>query len=171
MSKTIAIIQARLTSTRFPRKVLEKINGKSMIGRVCAAARNARYVDKVVVAWAERYPHLAVDNVLGRFQEIIEREKPSLVVRITSDCPLLTGRVIDEAIRDYYACADGRCLYICNRDAGALDGFDVQVFSPLYLLNSDNTDREHVIKPYPKLSVDTPEDLERVRAFAAQLGI
>lgn len=160
--RVVAIIQARLTSTRFPRKVLEKVDGKSLIARVCEAAREAHLVDKVVVAWAHKFPHLQEYDVLSRYKEVASREKADIVVRLTSDCPLLTGRVIDRAIREF------KCQtapYYCNRDYGAQDGFDVQVFTADYL-NSEHTDEEHVVKHPVKLSVDTPEDLARVRAYA-----
>jgi spore coat polysaccharide biosynthesis protein SpsF len=154
----LAIIQTRLTSKRFPRKVLEKVGGKSLIARVCEAARESKYIDKVVVAWAHKFPHLDENDVLGRFQEIVTQYQPDHVVRLTADCPLLTGPLIDYAVSKYFN------LGVQYFYAGP-DGFDVQIFEPDLLWEPDLTDTEHVIKPLPKLSVDTTEDLERVRAY------
>jgi len=168
------IIQARLTSTRFPNKVLEKVNGKSLIARVCEAARGAmtKY-DKVVVAWAHKYPHLDENDVLGRFSEISLKLSPKKIVRLTADCPLLTS---DKIRRSMCGLRAAPSPYFCNRVTGTGDGFDVEIFDAVALMSDYFTDREHVIKPefkiprkdqshLPKLSVDTPEDLERVRAY------
>jgi spore coat polysaccharide biosynthesis protein SpsF len=163
--RVVCIIQARLTSTRFPRKVLEKINGKSMIARVCEAARNSQLVDKVVVAWAHKFPHLDENDVLGRFREVAVRENADVVVRLTSDCPLLSPWVIDDAIARFISISEGDGLYYSNRDR-LQDGFDVQVLHKDLLNDEEFTDKEHVVKPPLKLSVDTPEDLERVRNYA-----
>jgi spore coat polysaccharide biosynthesis protein SpsF (cytidylyltransferase family) len=161
--KVVLIIQARLSSSRFPRKVLEKVKGKSLIARVCAAARASRYADKVVVVWAHKFPHLDENNVLGRFQEVVKREDAKVVVRLTSDCPLLTGPIIDWAIEKYF---ERGLRYYYNHWDGYIDGFDVQVIDARLLFMPYWTDTEHVIHPPTKLSVDTPEDLERVRNHA-----
>jgi spore coat polysaccharide biosynthesis protein SpsF len=161
--KIVCVIQARLTSTRLPRKVLEKVKGESIISRVCRAARGSK-ADKVVVAWAHKFPHLDETDVLGRYKEIAEREKADVVVRITSDCPLLTHQIVNHAIDRYL---ELRPTVYCNRDEGYRDGFDVQVFHAGLLKCSGWTDKEHVIAQPMKLSVDTAEDLERVRAYVA----
>lgn len=162
--KILIIIQARLTSTRFPRKVLETVGGKTLIARICAAARDAR-VGKVVVVWAHKFPHLDENNVLGRYQEVTKKYNPDYVIRLTSDCPLMTPEHILQSVDRFFS---SNSSYYCNRNDGALDGFDVQIFDASLLFNPDATDREHVIKPPLKLSVDTREDLERVRAYYAQ---
>lgn len=161
--KIVCIIQARLTSTRFPKKVLEKINGKSMIALVCEAAREARFVDQVVVAWAHKFTHLDENDVLGRFREIALRTNADVIVRLTSDCPLLKGCYIDEAIGGYLYKDE---YYFNNREhRNYWDGLDVQVMSKECLFDDSMTHKEHVISPLPKMSVDTPEDLERVRRY------
>ena len=172
------IIQARLTSTRFPGKVLEKVDGKSMIARVCEAARGVpRKYGKVVVAWAHHFPHLDENDVLGRFREICLKHWPAKkIVRLTSDCPLLTSRVINLAM---YGASPASSAYYCNRVYGAPDGMDVEVFEPDALFSEYWTDKEHVIKPefkipanqpdMPKLSVDTPEDLALVRDYVERI--
>jgi len=160
----LCIIQARLGSTRFPGKVLQTVNGRTLIKRVWDAAKGS-WADKVVVAWPERYPDLDETNVLERFRRV-SREFPSkYIIRLTSDCPLLTSEIINTAINRFFE--RGRHYY-CNQDAFP-DGFDVQVFTSHMLHSSYATDREHVISPVVPphyLSVDTKEDLERVRIYA-----
>lgn len=157
--KILTIIQARLTSTRLPGKVLMKIDGESMISRVCKASRDSKLVTKTVVAWAHKFPHLNENDVLGRYREIVSREKPDLVVRLTSDCPLLQSIYIDAMIVNLRLNNEE---YVSNH----LDGYDVQVFYP-HILWSSLSHSEHVIAdfstPSTGLSVNTAEDLERVR--------
>lgn len=165
--KFLVIIQARLTSTRFPNKVLQTVNGRTLIKRVWDAALGSK-ADKVVVAWPERYPDLDENNVLERFRRISHEFPSKYIIRLTSDCPLLTGLIINDAIDRFFEV--GRHYY-CNRDIEQ-DGFDVQVFTSHLLHSSYATHREHVISPdkHPTpekyMSVDTPEDLKRVRAYA-----
>ncbi len=166
--RIVAIIQARLTSTRFPNKVMQTVGGKTLIKRLWDAA-TASMVDKVVVAWPEGFPELDENNVLGRFQQIAIRDRADVLVRLTSDCPLITSQHINEAIRAFNILG---APYYCNR-VTRQDGFDIQVFSRGVLFDDQINDREHVIKPrkwltdgLPKLSVDTKADLERVRAYA-----
>jgi len=163
---TLAIIQARLNSKRFPCKVLELIGDKTMVARVTQAAQAAKYVNDVSVAWAENFKNLDEDNVLGRFKAVVEINKPDVVVRLTSDCPLLTGEIIDEAIHEF---ENSLKPYYCNRKKYP-SGYDVQVFDAKVLSRPYWTHREHVIHPrhVPNCheedwSVNTPEDLERVR--------
>lgn len=168
MARIVAIIQARLTSTRFPNKVMQIVGGKTILRRLWDAAQDSM-VDRVIVAWPEGFPELDENDVLGRFQKIAQREHADVIVRLTSDCPLITTKHIDEAIRSYNIWG---VPYFCNRIAYQ-DGLDVQVFNRGVLFDETMTDREHVIKPQkwptdlmPKLSVDTKADLERVRKYA-----
>lgn len=164
----LCIIQARLGSTRFPGKVLQTVNGKTLIKRIWDEARQS-WASKVIVAWPERYPDLDQNNVLERFRRI-SREFPSkYIIRLTADCPLLTWEIINDSINRFHAIGKG--VYYCNRDKYQ-DGFDVQIFTSFMLHGSYATDKEHVIAPevHPTpakyLSVDTPQDLENVRKYA-----
>lgn len=155
--KYLAIIQARIGSTRFPNKVMQTVGGKTLVKRVWEAAKGCHLIDKVVVAWPERYPDLDENDVMGRFQRLVDEFKPMYVVRLTSDCPLITSAHIYLAILNF---ENNAFPYYSNHK----DGFDVQVFSPS-LMNH----KEHVIAdfttPNTGLSVNTREDLERVRAY------
>lgn len=168
MIRYLCIIQARLTSTRFPNKVMETISGQTLVKRVFMAAYRTPAIDKVIVAWPERYPDLDQNDVRERFRRI-SREFPShYIIRLTADCPLLTSAIIEEAIQKFESRG---CNYYCNRETYP-DGFDVQIFTPFRLHGHFDTNREHVINPEKYktknkfLSVDTKADLERVRKYA-----
>lgn len=163
----LCIIQARLGSTRFPGKVLQTVNGRTLVKRLWDAAKGSR-ADKVVMAWPERYPDLDQNDVRERFRRISLEFPSKYIIRLTADCPLLTSYIIDEAISYFEMNAK---LYFNNRDKYQ-DGFDVEVFPTGLLHNDYATNKEHVIRPHKHptpdkfLSVDTKEDLERVRGFA-----
>lgn len=167
MIRFLCIIQARQTSTRFPNKVMQTVNGRTLIKRIWDAAKGS-WADKVIVAWPERYPDLDENDVLERFRRVSHEFQSKYIIRLTSDCPLMTSEIINEAINRFFA-RGGH--YYCNRDIEQ-DGFDVQIFTTRVLHSYYITHKEHVIQPEKHitpekcLSVDTQADLERVREYA-----
>lgn len=103
MQKTIAIIQARMSSTRLPGKVMLPLAGSPVIWHVYNRAQKCKYVDEVIVATSidksddelvdflkannMNFYRGSLDNVLKRFMDIVYEKKPQYVVRITADCP------------------------------------------------------------------------------------
>jgi spore coat polysaccharide biosynthesis protein SpsF (cytidylyltransferase family) len=112
--RIVAIIQARMGSSRLPGKVLLPIEGRSMLQWVCRRARQAALVDQVVVATtrqacddvvADECRRLGVacfrgveDDVLDRYCRAAEAHRADLVVRITADCPLIDAELIDDVV-------------------------------------------------------------------------
>lgn len=137
-----------------------KIAGKSMIARVCQAVRDSQVADKVVVAWAHKFPQFEENDVLSRFRYLVKYYEPDIVIRITSDCPLLHPSDLIQAMTQFI---DRRTDYYSNHN----DGHDVQVFKPEILWTPGVFHREHVIHDFSTvptgLSVNTLEDLERIR--------
>lgn len=174
--KTVAIIQARLTSTRFPRKVLAKIGDKTMLQHVIDNVNRARGINKVIVATphhinfknAEEYIWIIDENdVLARYYWCAREYQADKIIRITSDCPLLKATYINYAIECF------NWFQFPYIKFALRDGFDVEIFTyhllqEVYENAKDPYDREHVT-PYmqrvTKLSVDTPEDLEKVKQW------
>lgn len=113
--RTVAVIQARLGSTRLPGKVLLDLGGRPMLERVVERTRRASIVDEVVVATTaapldDPLAELAAArgwacvrgseaDVLDRFVVAARASDADEVVRITSDCPLIDAAVIDEVVR------------------------------------------------------------------------
>lgn len=123
----VAIVQARMTSTRLPGKVLREVLGRPLLSyqleRMRRAASLGRIViatttnatDDPVVAWCEREGCAVVrgpeHDVLERYA-MAERAFPAAtVVRLTSDCPLIDPEVIDLAVRRFGECG---CDYLSN---------------------------------------------------------
>jgi spore coat polysaccharide biosynthesis protein SpsF len=113
--RTVAIIQARMGSSRLPGKVLERVEGLSVLAHTVRRAQRIEGVDRVVVATTVAPNDDAVvaecerlgvrcgrgseDDVLSRYVEVARASEAEIVVRITSDCPLLDPRVSAEVVR------------------------------------------------------------------------
>lgn len=112
--KTVAIIQARTGSSRLPGKVLADIAGRSMLERVVRRASRARNLHQVVVATTTESTdqpvvnlcqRMGVDAFRGSEGDVLDRtfraarnHGAEVVVRITSDCPLIDPQVVDLVI-------------------------------------------------------------------------
>ena len=174
MSKVVAIIQARLTSTRLPRKVLKKIGNKTMLQHVIDRVRKSKLVDTIVVASPHKIKFTNAESFIGSEKDVLDRYyccadkyKANIIVRVTSDCPLIDPEIIDYAIRYMKR---NNLEYVCF---APLDGLDVEVFTQPQLARAwefalDAYDREHVT-PYMrrenKISVDTQDDFDWVEGM------
>ena len=206
----VALIQARMRSTRLPGKVLADIAGRPMLWHVACRVCRARRVDRVVVAtsahpaddviatFCERSEIACFrgdeEDVLDRFYQAARKHGADVVVRITTDCPLIDPHVIDRVVETRAASG---CDYATNtlRDTYP-DGLDVEVFTFAALERTwreatKASEREHVT-PYIRLSgrfrlcnieneeaprargqrwtVDDPVDLEFVRGVYQALA-
>lgn len=114
----VAIIQARMGSTRLPGKVLMDIGGASMLARVVNRTRRAQLVNQVIVATttspidnliAQECYKLGVgvfrgneDDVLDRYYQAALKFNADAIVRITSDCPLIDSHLIDVVVNQIF---------------------------------------------------------------------
>jgi glutamate-1-semialdehyde 2,1-aminomutase len=172
--KTIAILQARMGSTRFPAKVMQIICGTPMIGLMLKRLANARLVDQIVLATSkapENEPlamyvrelgysvFLGSENdVLDRYYQAAKEMKADLVVRVTGDCPLIDSSLVDEVIAKFL---DSDVDYASNNTPPTFpDGLDCEVFTFKALETAWSQtiaprDREHVtpfIREYGRFS-------------------
>lgn len=115
--KIIAIIQARVSSSRLPYKVLLDIAGQPMLSRVYQRTRQAELIDDVVVATStnpaddpiqtlcetSNFPFFRGSefDVLDRYYQASRLHQAQIVVRITADCPVIDPGVIDHTIRSF----------------------------------------------------------------------
>ena len=113
----VAIIQARMGSTRLPGKVMIDIAGKPALGRVIERVAKSKYVDKIVVATTHNAndgiivdyamsqgvtPFLGrEEDVMGRVLEAGTMTGADIIVDITADCPLIDPAIIDNVIWKY----------------------------------------------------------------------
>jgi spore coat polysaccharide biosynthesis protein SpsF len=187
--KTVAIIQARMSSTRLPGKVLAPIGEQPMLAYVVNRARQAKTLDQVVVATALDETNQPIedfclatgiacyrgseDDVLDRYYQAARHFQAAVVVRLTADCPLLDPGVIDKVVGVFQA---GDYDYISNTIRPTYpDGLDTEVFSFQALERAWReaklkSEREHVtpfIHKQPErfrlFNVENTEDLSAQR--------
>jgi spore coat polysaccharide biosynthesis protein SpsF len=113
----VAIIQARMGSTRLPGKVLLDLAGEPMLVRVVARTRRAKLIDEVVVATTSQPGDEAIEqlcksrgwpycrgseaDVLERFYQAAVAHQADVIVRITSDCPMIEPRIVDRVVHEF----------------------------------------------------------------------
>lgn len=113
----LGIIQARMSSTRLPGKVMKPLLGKPALARQLERLGHLKNADKVIVATStgaeddvivDLCRQLAVDcfrgsldDVLDRYYQAAKPHEPAHVLRVTSDCPLGDWRVIDAMITQH----------------------------------------------------------------------
>jgi spore coat polysaccharide biosynthesis protein SpsF (cytidylyltransferase family) len=164
--RRVAIIQARMSSSRFPGKVLEPLMGMPLIVFMVQRVRMARLLDAVLVATsndatddvlADTLAQYGIscfrgdlNDVLDRFYQAAVQAGADHVVRLTGDCPLMDADLIDTALRGL---AERSLDYICNTSPPSFpDGLDVEAFTTSALqdawLNARlASERDHVT-PY-----------------------
>lgn len=163
LGKVVATVEARMTSSRLPGKILMPLAGKPALERLVERARRAESVQEVVictttnaqddavVAWG-REAGVAVfrgseDDVLLRVLEAARKHKAETLVELTGDCPFADPDIIDELTRLYAA---HEVDYVSNILVRTYPrGFDTQVFSTATLAEvdrrtQDKADRENV---------------------------
>jgi len=211
--KTVAIIQARMSSSRLPGKVLKEAGGRPILERMVERVQKAQRVDETLVATTTDpsddaivefcvkagIPYFRGDllDVLDRYFQAAMFSNADIVVRLTGDCPLIDPTLIDETIT---ALVEQKADFACNRLPPPLTrtypiGLDVEVCTFAALNRAwkeakEKHEREHVMpylyeqagrfkvvkvdysEDYGNLrwTVDTPQDLEFVRAVYARLS-
>lgn len=138
----LAILQARVSSSRLPEKVLKQLLGVPMLLRQVERLNKSRKIDQLLVATStepsdDPIESLCKENniacyrgglndVLDRFYQAAKLMKPEHVVRLTADCPLTDAKLIDDVIQFYL---DGGFDYASNAvQATYPDGLDMEVF-------------------------------------------
>jgi spore coat polysaccharide biosynthesis protein SpsF len=157
----LAILQARVSSTRLRGKVLEPILGRPMLLHQLDRVRRARTIDELVVATstdASDDPIVtlcesagvvcfrgSLHDVLDRFYQVARPRRPRLVVRLTGDCPLIDPGLIDRVVA--FSATDA--FDIAGIEDTHPDGLDVEVIRFEVLEHAWRhatrpSDREHV---------------------------
>ncbi|OGH64491.1 MAG: hypothetical protein A2821_03145 [Candidatus Magasanikbacteria bacterium RIFCSPHIGHO2_01_FULL_41_23] len=161
--KIVATIEARMTSSRLPGKVMLPLAGKPSTERLIERLKRSAYIDEIIIATTvnvaddileELANCLRVkcfrgseEDVLGRVLAAAEANKAEIIVEVTGDCPLVDHRLIDRGIEEFF---NRKIDYASNIIPVTFPiGFDVQVFPTKVLaevarLTTDPVDRVHV---------------------------
>ncbi|OFZ97446.1 MAG: hypothetical protein A3H35_11875 [Betaproteobacteria bacterium RIFCSPLOWO2_02_FULL_62_17] len=167
----VAIIQARMSSSRLPGKVLMPLAGKPVLEHVVSRIRACKTVGNVVIAtstdrtddaiqaWCETegisHYRGSLDDVLDRYYQAAMIHKADAVVRITADCPAVDPTIVDDVVKGFLA--GGYDYYGLSGEFP--DGLDCTVFSFAALERAWHeaklkSEREHVgpyVEKHPEL--------------------
>jgi spore coat polysaccharide biosynthesis protein SpsF len=163
---TVAIIQARMGSTRLPGKVLLDLGGATVLARVVRRLQRSQQINQIVVATTtvpadevivSECDRLQVPSFRGSEADVLDRYyqaarlySAGTVVRVTSDCPLIEPTLVDETIRAFM---EKRADYASNDFPRTYPrGLDTEVFTSAALERAwrearEPYEREHVT-PY-----------------------
>jgi len=202
------ITQARMTSSRLPGKVLKTVNGVSLLkyhidrlrrsGIPVFVATTTNATDDPIVAFCQEegvgFHRGDENNVLERFYDCALKFGLKTVIRVTSDCPLIDGSLIEKGV-SMYQDANDKNAYLSNSVSRTFPrGLDFEVFGfnllkeahenaeetfekehvTPYLYNGKNPDIHLVSfehsekKDQYRITVDTPEDFELIEALIEQ---
>ena len=190
--RTVALIQARMGSTRLPGKTLKEIKGKTLIEIMIRRLEKCQKINKIIVATSveknndELERHVvslghycsrgSESDVLDRFYKAIKNEQCDYVVRLTADCPLIDPVLIDKVIETTISSDKDYGSNISPGKEHFPDGQDTEVFKYKVLEDAWTrailpSEREHVT-PYIRtnlhslfsnLSYDNDIDFNKIR--------
>ncbi|MBW4651606.1 MAG: aminotransferase class III-fold pyridoxal phosphate-dependent enzyme [Kaiparowitsia implicata GSE-PSE-MK54-09C] len=188
MPKVVAIVQARMSSTRLPGKVMQTVAGMPMIEVLIRRLARSTQVDQIMLATSTNpandplaqhvgamgYPvwRGSENDVLARFHDAANSMDAEIVVRITGDCPLVDAGLVDAVVQEL---RDRGADYATNTMPPTFpDGMDVEVFTFPAMVQAlrdtdDAHDHEHVT-PYmrnaealTRVNLSNDEDLSAWR--------
>ena len=186
--KVLAIIQARYNSTRFPGKVVKKINNKTILEILIRRLTRSKHITKIIVACSNNRNDKAIvticrklgvnyfigseNDVLNRFYNAAKKYRGINIARITADCPLIDPNIVDDVISNFFF---KNVDYASNVNPPTFpDGLDVEVFKfrvlkEAYINAKKSTEREHVTpfiinnKKFKKFNLKNPIDYSSLR--------
>ena len=187
----VAIIQARMNSTRLPGKVMLNVCGKPLLEHLVDRISDSRTIDKIVIATSmNKEDNVIVDfckrknflcfrgseyDLLSRYKTVADETKADIIVRLTSDTPLLEYRMIDRVVDTY---TQNKFDFVSNcypLPRTYPDGVNVEVFSKdildqMFTEAKKPSEREHVTfyvlmqpKKFKIFRVDNKKDLSNYR--------
>ena len=164
--KIVAIVQARMGSTRLPNKVMKKIGGVPLIELLLARLSRSNEIHQIVVATSkdkkndplvEHVKKLGYfcyrgseNNVLQRYLDAAKKVSADVVVRVTGDCPLIDHEIVDQVVSHFRKL---EVDYVSNISPPTYpDGLDTEVFTLAALIRASEEstskhEHEHVT-PY-----------------------
>lgn len=161
--RIVAIIQARMGSTRLPGKILKKVNGRPLLSYQLERLQQSNFISDLVIATTTDEKDDVIvefcklnnilwfrgseEDVLARYYETAKRFNADAIVRITSDCPIIDVQVVNKTITYFM---DNNFDYVSNTvDRTYPRGLDTEVFTFAALEKAHKEavierDREHV---------------------------
>jgi spore coat polysaccharide biosynthesis protein SpsF len=143
--KTIIVVQARMSSSRLPGKVLMPILGETLLHRMIERLQMIKHEAQIVIATSEEKSDDVIEqeaikinvpcyrgslnNLLDRHYQAAKQFGAGIVLKIPSDCPLIDPRIIDQVL-DFYFSNEGEYDYVGNLHPATFpDGNDVEIMT------------------------------------------
>ena len=161
--RIIATVEARMTSSRLPGKVMLPLAGMPALELLVRRLQKSKYLDGICIATTVNAADDEIDalakrlgvavfrgsetDVLGRVLAAAKAERAGIIVEITGDCPFVDPGLVDRGIEEFFS---RDVDYVSNMQKQTFaDGFDVQVFRTQTLADvdratNDKIDRAHV---------------------------
>jgi len=163
LMRVVAIIQARMGSTRLPGKILEKIGDKPLLEILVNKLKNSQFIDDIVIATTNNQNDDVVEkfsqnlninyyrgsekDVLGRYVEAAEKFNADVVVRVTGDNPLTDIELVDKLIYAHFK-NNSEYTYCLDTPLGiSAEIVNSNILKEISLKADLDFDREHVT-PY-----------------------
>ncbi len=141
----VIVVQARMSSSRLPGKVLMPILGETLLYRMIERLQMIKHPAQIVIATSEEESDNVIEqealkinipcyrgnlnNLLDRHYQVAKKFNADIVLKIPSDCPLIDPRIIDEVL-DFYFKNEGEYDYVGNlHPATYPDGNDVEIMA------------------------------------------
>lgn len=158
--KKVAIIQARMGSTRLPGKVLMKIQGKTILEHIIERLKKSKLIDQIIIATSDEKDDIKIvdlaknigidyfqgseQDVLNRYFQAAENFNADIIIRVTADNPLTDPYIIDTMLEEHikkcsdYTFVKGLPVGICA------EVFSMDSLKKSNLLGTESHHREHV---------------------------
>jgi spore coat polysaccharide biosynthesis protein SpsF len=175
-SRTVAVIQARMTSTRLPGKVLRSLFGAPLLVRVVERVRRIEAVDEIVIAVPDGEAHEPIvalakqhgfrtargpeDDVLHRTRSAAEDARAQIVMRITSDCPFIDPGVSTAVLAAF------RAAKVSYAATAMSSGFPIGLDTELMTIDALRAADQEARDPYEREHA-TPFIWRQPRRFSA----
>jgi len=207
----VAIVQARMGSSRLPGKILKKIGDNYVLDYVINRLKMCKNLDKVVIATTNKKKDISIvdyalqndieffrgseDDVLWRYWKTANVFSADIIVRITSDCPLIDPKIVDDAIDLHIkTCSDYTANSVVRVHPKGLDVevINFNVLDETVMNSRKKYDREHVTpyiythpkkfkithmkangpihRPDVRITLDTQEDFEIISKILQHFG-
>ncbi len=180
--KIVAVVQARLGSTRLPNKVLAPIGEVPLIEFLLRRLSKSKQVSQIVLATStsqvndqlavvvEKLGYQVVrgsdNDVLQRYVDAARETDADVVIRITGDCPFVDPQLIDEMLEDFVS---SNIDYMSNTDPPTFaDGFDIEIFKRAHFCSLLRLQLPH-LSASTSLRVFEPTKFLRTRTRPPQL--
>ena len=182
------IVQARYSSSRLPGKILKKINNKTLFEILILRLKKIKNINNIIIACTDNYNDIKIiklckkmnlkyyigseKNVLERFYLAAKKYKSKNIIRVTSDCPLIDPKIVNEGVKIFF---NKKVDYLSNCYPPTFpDGLDFEIFKfnslkKAYFNSKNIIEKEHLTQyivnnsKFSKFNFENKKDFSQIR--------